>query len=130
MSLFLPYICFPGHCQEALGFYQECLGGEIVFTQTYGDSPLDTPDGYQDKIFNSEFQSDHIRLRASDTLPPFEVTIGSNICLFAEFKERSDVEQAFERLSKGGEVIMPLDSHFGMVADPYQIRWMLVWSGN
>jgi PhnB protein len=33
------YLTFNGNCQEAMIFYQKCLGGELTF-QTVGESPL------------------------------------------------------------------------------------------
>ena len=33
------YLTFNGNCREAMSFYQDCLGGDLVL-QTIGDSPL------------------------------------------------------------------------------------------
>ena len=35
-----PYLTFNGNCKEAINFYKEALGGEILFTQTFGESPM------------------------------------------------------------------------------------------
>ncbi len=38
-----PYIMFNGNAREAMNFYNEALGGEITFIQTYGEAPADYP---------------------------------------------------------------------------------------
>ena len=35
-----PYIAFKGNCQEAIDFYKDALGAEVLYTQTYGNSPM------------------------------------------------------------------------------------------
>jgi PhnB protein len=35
-----PYLAFGGNCEEAINFYKECLGGEILYIGRYGDSPM------------------------------------------------------------------------------------------
>jgi PhnB protein len=34
-----PYLMFNGQCREAFKFYEQLLGGEIVFMMTYVESP-------------------------------------------------------------------------------------------
>ena len=34
-----PHLAFNGQCEVAFKFHQQRLGGEIVVTMTYGDSP-------------------------------------------------------------------------------------------
>lgn len=33
------YLTFNGNCREAMNFYKDCLGGELIL-QTIGESPL------------------------------------------------------------------------------------------
>ena len=35
-----PYISFKGNCEEAINFYKDKLGAEILFLGRYGDSPM------------------------------------------------------------------------------------------
>jgi uncharacterized glyoxalase superfamily protein PhnB len=35
-----PYIAFKGNCKEAIDFYKDALGAEVLYTQYYGDSPM------------------------------------------------------------------------------------------
>ena len=36
-----PYITFQGNCEEALNFYKDRLGGEILYLGRYGGSPAE-----------------------------------------------------------------------------------------
>lgn len=120
-----PYVMFSGNCQEALTFYKECLDGEIVSMQTFGDSPIDVPDDAKDRIFNSEFRAGDVFFMASDDLPGHPVTRGTNVALFLVFSDMEEQESVFGRLSEGGKVLFPLANGFGMLTDRYGIQWML-----
>lgn len=123
-----PYIMFSGTCEKALAFYKKCLGGDIVSKQTFADSPVDAPDEYKHKIFNSEFRADDIHFMASDTLPGYDIVVGSNVALFLTFSIDEEQEKAFAQLSEGGKIIFPLENKFGMLVDKYGIQWMLSFS--
>ena len=47
-----PYLSFNGQCEAAFKFYEQCLGGKILATLTYGSSPIadQTPPEWRDKI--------------------------------------------------------------------------------
>ena len=122
----MPYLIFPGTCKEALTFYCDCLGGEIAFLQTVGESPLKVDDAWSHRVFHSEFRVGEVRFRASDNMPNQELVHGINFALFVTFAEKERQVSAFEKLVEGGKVIMPLEGNFGMLCDRYHIQWMLV----
>jgi PhnB protein len=39
MADFSPYLLFDGTCAEAMTFYQQCVGGDLVIVRV-GDSPM------------------------------------------------------------------------------------------
>ena len=124
------YLIFKGDCKDALAFYKECLNGEIVAMKTFEDVPFNISEENKDFVFDSEFRAGDITLRASDSLPENEITIGSNFALFVDFSERKEHQEVFAKLSKGGHIIMPLahspsGSKFGMLSDKFGIQWML-----
>lgn len=120
-----PYLMFPGTCKDALEFYKECFGGEILAMQTFAESPLDVADEQKDMIFNSVFKADYAVFMASDILPDNPITPGNNFSLFMNFTEESELQDAFEKISAEGQVIMPLQGNFGMVMDKFNVQWML-----
>lgn len=43
-----PYLAFAGNCAEAIAFYQQTLGAELMFKMTFGEMPpaaQETSDG-------------------------------------------------------------------------------------
>ena len=127
-----PVIMFNGHCKEALEFYKTCLEGEITFMQTYTEAPFDVPDEYKQGVFNSGFQAGGIYFEATDSFPPYEVTLGSNYALFIKLSGDEPLDTIFAGLAVGGKIMMPLaeagNGKFGMLADKFGIQWMVSWS--
>jgi len=128
MKQLKPYIMFTGQCKEALTFYKDCLEGKITTLQTFADSPVDVPEGFKQRIFNSEFQAENIFFMASDSIPQYEINTGNNFALFVTFSDSSEQEKVFNKLLEGGRIIMPLENNFGMLVDKFGIQWMLDYS--
>lgn len=124
------YLIFAGNCQEALNFYKECLGGQILSSQTYADSPVQVPDDYKSKVIHAEFKSDGIYFMAADTLPGQPVNLGNNVTLTINLNDAQEQELILSKLSLGGQMIMPLQdtfwgAKFAMLKDKFGIVWML-----
>ena len=127
MKTLTPYIMFPGTCKEAMTFYRDCLDGELVLLDTFGDSPIEVPAEFQSRIFNSILQAGDFRLMASDDLPTHATTRGSNFALFVNFSDNAERLTVFDKLAQGGQVTMPIqDGGLGMLVDQFGIQWMLV----
>ncbi|MDN5202669.1 VOC family protein [Fulvivirgaceae bacterium BMA10] len=125
MNYLIPYLVFPGTCQEAMEFYKESLNGEITLMQSFKDSPIEVSEAFQHRIFNSELKANGIHFKASDDLPDYETKIGSNVSLYAVFSDRQAKEQAFNKLLEGGKVLFPIEDNFGMLRDKYGVQWMV-----
>jgi PhnB protein len=57
------------------------------------------------------------------------VKTGTNVTLNVNFESVSDQEKIFNKLSKGGNITMPLQdtfwgARFGMLTDKFGINWM------
>ena len=54
-----PYLNFDNNCREAMNFYKDCIGGELVF-QKVSESPLmaaQMPPEFKDHILHSSLTS-------------------------------------------------------------------------
>ena len=65
----------------------------------------------------------------SDTNEQRNVEVGDNFSLALDFKSDGDMRRAFDALSAGGTVTMPLQdtfwgATFGMCRDKFSINWM------
>lgn len=129
MKTIVPYLFFQGNCEEAMNFYQSCLGGEIS-VQRFGDTEMPVDEGHKNKIMHGELKTEHIHLMFSDGAPHKEITFGDNIQLSISLEEVKEQDRLFDALSDGGEVTMPLEKTFwgaryGMLKDKFGVRWML-----
>ena len=131
MAQLNPFLRFnEGKCREAMNFYKECFGGELTF-MTVGESPMakDMPADKQDFIMHSELKKDKLIFFGSDMMRDAAV-IGDNVGMSLNCESESEIKDLFAKLSKGGEVFMPIEDAFwgalfGVVTDQYGIEWML-----
>jgi len=131
MNPIVPYLNFEGNGFEALAFYEKALNGKILFSQSFGDSPMgaQTPDDYKNKLMHGSLRAGELMFMASDTPPHYEVKRGNNISLSLNFNTIDEMEKVFNGLSEGGNVVMPLQEtfwaeRFGLLTDKYGINWM------
>src|SRR4051794_15497167 len=76
-----PYINFKGNCEEAVNFYVEQLGAEVLFMGRYGDSPMkgQAPD---EKVLHCTFKIGDSHVMACDSVfEEYPVIEGNNITL-------------------------------------------------
>ena len=50
-----PYIHFQGNAEEAINFYAEVLGGNIIALNRYGANPMPTDEDYKGQDFTWSF---------------------------------------------------------------------------
>jgi PhnB protein len=123
-----PYISYKGNCQEAIDFYKKALGAELIFSQTWGESPMSEP-GLEDKIMHATIKIGDSTIMMCDD-PRSETPAASNISLAIGLNDVAKAKQTFNNLSDGGNVTMPLDKTFwaeafGMLTDKFGINWMI-----
>jgi PhnB protein len=131
MAKLSPFIKFnDSKCVEAMNFYKDCLGGELDFMTVKG-SPMakDMPEDKQDLVMHSTLTNGDWVLIGSDMMRD-KATIGDNMGVSLNCESEEEIKTVFEKLSKGGEVFMPLedmfwDAMFGVVTDKYGVEWML-----
>ncbi len=76
------YLTFNGNAAEALAFYAQALGGKILFSMTFGESPMgaETPAEHKDKIMHATLEArgpPADGLRCAARLPPSRATRAS-----------------------------------------------------
>ena len=129
MEAIIPYLNFNGNAAEALEFYSKALSGEVVFKQTFGESPMESPESQKDKVMHAIFKSGGLTFMVSDGMPDSHVSGGSNLSLSLNFTNPDEINMRFAALSEGGKVTMELQdtfwgARFGMLEDKYGFNWM------
>ena len=126
-----PYIMFNGQCRAAFQFYEQHLGGKILFSMTHSEAPgcENIPESSRELILHIAMQLGTSTLMASDAPPNrFEPPQGFSLAL--SFNSIPDVERTFNALADGGNIKLPLaktfwSELFGMVTDRFGIPWMV-----
>jgi len=131
MTQITPYLNFNGNCREAMTFYKDSLGGELVL-QTIKGTPMEAqcPAGTEDQIMHSTLTGDGFVLMASDMLNPGGYQPGNNFSLTINCHSEEQIHSLFSKLAAGGSVFQPLQEQFwgalfGMLTDKFGTRWML-----
>ncbi|MCA9186916.1 MAG: VOC family protein [Pirellulaceae bacterium] len=129
-----PYLYFNGRTDEALKFYRQALGAEVLFSMRFGDSPDKSSirPGTEDKIMHATFRIGDSEIMASDGICDENVPAtfaGISLTVYAANIDHA--EQLFAALGDGGHVQMPMTEtffspRFGMVADRFGVSWMVL----
>jgi PhnB protein len=126
-----PYLNFSGQCEEAFKLYESVLGGQILATMTYGETPMKdhTPPEFHGKIAHMRMTVGGTLLMGSDSPPDrFEPMRGITVALGID--EPAEAERVFHALADGGTVTMPIQEtfwarRFGMLTDRFGTPWMV-----
>jgi PhnB protein len=132
MKPITPYLFFSGNCAEAMRFYQKTLGGNIDMLMTFaeappGQVPLGSDPTY---IMYSHLTAGELTLMASDGMPEAKPEGMQYFALSLNFDAVDEAKKAFEALSVGGAVSMPLgptfwSQAFAMLTDRFGTPWMI-----
>ncbi|MDQ2719960.1 MAG: VOC family protein [Bacteroidota bacterium] len=132
------YIGFNGQCREAMTFYKECLGGELIFQPVEG-SPIEAqcPAAMKNQILHSSLTKNGLLLMGTDMSAPVPGGFikGNNIALSLNCSSEEEINDFFSKLSSGGQIIDPLKTQFwgalfGVFIDKFGISWMLNYDKN
>jgi PhnB protein len=131
MSTVNSYLTFNGNCREAMTFYQQCLGGELVF-QTVGESPLSEkmPKKMKNYILHSTLTNGSLLLMGSDMAPETGLIRGNAVSLVLNSGSEKELKSCYKKLSAGGQETHPLqktfwDALFGGLTDQFGNHWLL-----
>ncbi|MFG0241202.1 MAG: VOC family protein [Phycisphaerales bacterium JB054] len=128
-----PYLTFGGRCEEALEFYTRALGAKVEMAMRFSESPEPMPEGmvppgFENKIMHASVMIGETRVMASDGCG--EGTEYAGFSLSISVATEADADAAFNALSDGGTVTMPMEKtfwspKFGMLTDRFGVSWMV-----
>jgi PhnB protein len=129
----IPYFNMEGNAREAIQFYEQAIGAEVLTINTYGDMP-EMPNTFTDDLKNLVA---HAKLRVGESELMFsDAPTGSSIpkgkqvtiCITTNNVEKS--KRFFEALRKDGQVNMPFEETpfspgFGDVTDKFGVSFQI-----
>jgi predicted 3-demethylubiquinone-9 3-methyltransferase (glyoxalase superfamily) len=122
-----PFLMFEGQAGEALelyaGAFEETEIGEV---RRYGE---DGP-GAAGTVEHALLRIGDREVRLIDSPAEHGFGFTPAVSLFVDLDSAAEVDAAFEKLSAGGKVLMPLDAYpfsprFAWVADRFGVSWQL-----
>lgn len=131
--LIQPYLFFNGNCEEAVNFYAQQLGGDVVAMMRYKEisNPESCPPNTDpESIMHARLQIGSNVIMASDGCPDEGGSPHKGYSLSINVADMAKGEDLFKRLSDGGQVIMPFGATFwakgfGMLTDKFGVGWMI-----
>jgi PhnB protein len=130
------YLTFNGNCREAMTFYKDCLGGELIF-QTIGESPLSDkmPRQMKDCILHATLTKNALVLMASDMVSESGLVKGNAVSLSLNCSSEEEIKKYYAKLSAGGTANHPLEDSFwgalfGDLTDKFGNHWILNFNKN
>jgi PhnB protein len=128
-----PYLNFNGNCKEAMQFYQQCFGGDLMM-QKLSESPMGVqrPSADGNKILHSILTKEELVMMGSDMIGE-KLSKGNDVGLCLNCKSDDELQNSFSRLSEGAVIVTPLHQTFwgatyAELIDKYGMRWMLSYS--
>jgi PhnB protein len=135
MTQIVAYLNFNGRTREAMSFYQQCLGGELVM-QKISESPMaaQMPSEMGPRILHSSLIKDGLTIMASDMLGN-KIEPGNNVMLCVNCSSDEEINLLFNGLAAGGSIQEPLHQSFwgatfGKLTDKFGVHWMFNFSKN
>jgi PhnB protein len=127
-----PYLFFDGRAEEAIGFYRQVLGAELVMLMRFAENPEPehNPPGSADKVMHAALRIGGATVMLSDGRCGGQPNF-SGTALSLTVPDVATAERLYAALGEGGQVQMPFGptffaKGFGIVADRFGVSWMLV----
>ena len=126
-SSVMTFLMFEGNAEEAMNSYVSLFeGSEVIHIERYGPGEH----GKEGSIKVASFKLCGHELKCIDSPAKHAFTFTPSISLFVECKSESELEEAFNQLSAGGSVLMPLSNYgfskkFGWLNDRFGVSWQL-----
>ena len=125
MQKITPFLWFDDNAEEAVNFYVSIFGNSKAGSVTrYGDAGP----GPKGTVLTMKFELEGQEFTALNGGPRFKFTPA--VSFYVACATPQEVDKLWERLSKGGSVLMPLDKYpfsekFGWAADKFGLSWQL-----
>ncbi len=70
-----PYLFFSGRCEEAIEFYKQAIGAELLMKMRFNESPDPTPPGMLEQGFETKIMHATLKVGESIVMAPMAATL-------------------------------------------------------
>lgn len=136
MSIISSYLTFNGNCREAMAFYRDCLGGELVL-ETVGDSPQAAriPCEMKAVVVQATLTKGALTIVGTDLGNEKQLIKGNAVAMLLDCDSADQARLFYRKLSDGGEATHPLQESFwgglfGNLKDRFGNYWLIRFDGD
>lgn len=121
------FLMFDGHAEDAMNLYVSLFkDSDIRMIDRYGPGEQ----GAEGSVKRADFTLCGHQLICIDSPIKHAFTFTPSVSIFVDCESQQELDHAFDQLSAGGEVLMPLDNYgfsakFGWVNDRFGVSWQL-----
>jgi predicted 3-demethylubiquinone-9 3-methyltransferase (glyoxalase superfamily) len=126
------FLMFDGKAEEAMNYYVSIFDrAEILSIQRYGPNAA----GEEGSVLHATFSLYGQIFMCIDSNMKHDFTFTPAMSLYVTCDTDEETSRIFEKLSQGGQVLMPLAAYpfskkFGWLADKYGVSWQLSLESN
>jgi predicted 3-demethylubiquinone-9 3-methyltransferase (glyoxalase superfamily) len=132
MQKITPFLMFTGRAEEAINFYTSIFEqSEIVNIARYGPNQA----GAEGTVMHATFRLNGQEFMCIDSNIEHDFTFTPALSLYVNCATVAEIETLFEKLSFGGQILMPLDRYpfsakYAWISDKFGVSWQLNLSEN
>lgn len=125
-----PFLWFNTNAEDAVNFYISVFENAAISAVThYNDASANASGQKVGSVMTVAFQIEGYNMVAINGGPAF--TINPSISFFVNCKSAKEIDYLWDKLSNGGNVMMPLDKYpfaekYGWVQDKFGVSWQLI----
>jgi predicted 3-demethylubiquinone-9 3-methyltransferase (glyoxalase superfamily) len=121
------FLMFEGNAEEAINTYTSLFDESEIINITRYEA---NQGGKEGSVMHATFSIKGQEFMAIDSNVQHAFTFTPAISLFVTCDSEEEVEQAFEKLSQDGEVLMPLGAYpfstkYGWINDRFGVSWQI-----
>ncbi len=126
------FLMFDGKAEEAMNYYVSVFDqAEILSIERYGPNEA----GEEGSVLRATFSLFGQVFMCIDSNMKHDFSFTPAMSLFVTCANEEELGRFFEKLSQGGQVLMPLAAYpfsdkFGWVSDKYGVSWQLNLESN
>ncbi len=116
---------------EAVEFYKEAFGAEVIRCSTFGQVIPSTPEELKNYVMNAQLRIGSIRLQLSDNSPEYDYVQGTNMSACLQFEIVEEAKKVFDKLKVGAQSVsldfaeVPWSPGYGNLVDRFGMAWQV-----
>ena len=129
MQKIIPFLWYDNNAEEAVNFYTSVFDNSKILSITrYNEDSAKAAGQKADSAMTIGFQLEGQNFTALNGGPHFKLNQSTSFFVYCESDEK--IENVFKKLSKGGQVIFPLDKYdwspkYAWIIDKFGLSWQL-----